>query len=153
MAANLSVYGYVGLTQGAAHLIEAFGSDALRTTYMARMYRGEWTGTMALTEPQAGSSLADITTTATPAGDHHLLRGAKIFISAADHDLTDNIVHMTLARIAGAPAGMKVCRCSACPGGASRVTTSSTTTSRSPASSTRSAGASAEHAPRVRRAR
>jgi butyryl-CoA dehydrogenase len=107
MAANLSVYGYIGLTQGAAHLLDAFGSDELKATYMAPLYRGEWTGTMALTEPHAGSSLSDITTTATPDGDHYKLRGAKIFISAGDHDLTDNIVHMTLARIAGAPAGMK----------------------------------------------
>ena len=107
MAGNLSAYGYLGLTQGAAHLLEAFGSDELRATYMSRMYAGEWTGTMALTEPQAGSSLADITTTATPAGDHYKIRGAKIFISAGDHDLTDNIVHMTLARIEGAPPGMK----------------------------------------------
>ncbi len=107
MAANLSVYGYVGLTQGAAHLLEAFGSAELRAAYMAPLYRGEWTGTMALTEPHAGSSLADITTTATLTGDHYLIRGAKIFISAGDHDLTDNIVHMTLARIDGAPAGMK----------------------------------------------
>ncbi|MEP6861360.1 MAG: acyl-CoA dehydrogenase [Deltaproteobacteria bacterium] len=107
MAANLSVYGYIGLTQGAAHLLEAFGSPELRDTYMAPLYRGEWTGTMALTEPQAGSSLADITTTATADGDHFKIRGAKIFISAGDHDLTDNIVHMTLARIEGAPPGMK----------------------------------------------
>jgi butyryl-CoA dehydrogenase len=107
MAANLSVYGYIGLTQGAAHLLEAFGSADLRETYMAPLYRGEWTGTMALTEPQAGSSLSDITTTAAPDGDHYKIRGAKIFISAGDHDLTDNIVHMTLARIEGAPPGMK----------------------------------------------
>ncbi len=107
MAANLSVYAYVGLTQGAAHLLEAFGSEELRAAYMAPMYRGEWMGTMALTEPQAGSSLSDITTVATPAGDHYLVTGAKIFISGADHDLSGNIVHMTLARIAGAPQGMK----------------------------------------------
>ena len=107
MAANLSVYGYVGLTQGAAHLLEAFGTEALCATYMAPMYRGEWMGTMALTEPHAGSSLADITTLAVPDGDHYRISGAKIFISGADHDMTDNIVHMTLARIAGAPAGMK----------------------------------------------
>jgi len=108
MAGNLSAYGYLGLTQGAAHLLEAFGDEALRTAYMARLYRGEWTGTMALTEPQAGSSLADITTTAEPtAAGHYLVRGAKIFISGGDHDLTENVVHMTLARIAGAPAGMK----------------------------------------------
>jgi butyryl-CoA dehydrogenase len=108
MAGNLSAYAYLGLTQGAAHLLEAFGDDALRAAYMAPMYRGEWTGTMALTEPQAGSSLADITTTAEPTSDgHYLVRGAKIFISGGDHDLTDNVVHMTLARIRGAPAGMK----------------------------------------------
>src|SRR6185295_11901327 len=108
MAANLSAYGYLGLTQGAAHLLEAFGDDALRAAYMVPLYRGEWTGTMALTEPHAGSSLADITTTAEPTADgHYLVRGAKIFISGGDHDLTDNIVHMALARIRGAPAGMK----------------------------------------------
>ena len=108
MAANLSAYGYLGLTQGAAHLLEAFGDDALRATYMRRMYRGEWTGTMALTEPQAGSSLADVATVAEPTGaGHYLLRGSKIFISGGDHDLVPNIVHMTLARIAGAPPGMK----------------------------------------------
>ncbi|MFT3698234.1 MAG: acyl-CoA dehydrogenase [Kofleriaceae bacterium] len=107
MAGNLSVYGYAGLTQGAAHLLDAFGSDELKRDYMAKMYRGEWTGTMALTEPHAGSSLADITTTATQVGDHYSIRGAKIFISAGDHDLADNIVHMTLARIEGAPPGMK----------------------------------------------
>src|SRR5678815_1485049 len=86
----------------------AVGGSALRAAYMAPLYRGEWTGTMALTEPQAGSSLADITTIAEPTGDgHYLVRGAKIFISGGDHDLTDNVVHMTLARIRGAPAGMK----------------------------------------------
>jgi len=108
MAANLSVYGYVGLTQGAAHLIEAFGSEALKRDYMAPMYGGAWTGTMALTEPQAGSSLSDVTTTAEPTADgHYLVRGSKIFISAGDHDLADNIVHMTLARLRGAPPGIK----------------------------------------------
>jgi alkylation response protein AidB-like acyl-CoA dehydrogenase len=107
MAGNLSAYGYLGLTQGAAHLLEAFGSDELRATYMTRMYAGEWTGTMALTEPQAGSSLADVATIAEPAPDgSYRLRGAKIFISAGGHDIADNIVHMALARIAGAPAGM-----------------------------------------------
>jgi alkylation response protein AidB-like acyl-CoA dehydrogenase len=109
MAGNLSAYGYVGLTQGAAHLIEAFGDDTLKREYMARMYRGEWTGTMALTEPHAGSSLADVATTATPVAgaDHYLISGSKIFISGGDHDLSDNVVHMTLARLRGAPAGIK----------------------------------------------
>jgi len=110
MAANLSAYGYLGLTQGAAHLLEAFGSDELRATYMRPMYDGRWTGTMALTEPHAGSSLADVQTIAEPTTDrdgHYLLRGSKIFISGGDQDLTDNVVHMTLARVRGAPGGIK----------------------------------------------
>jgi alkylation response protein AidB-like acyl-CoA dehydrogenase len=108
MAGNGSAYGYVGLTSAAAHLMEAFGSDWLKAEFMMRLYAGEWTGTMALTEPHAGSSLADVTTRATPAeGGHYLVRGSKIFISGADHDLTENVVQMTLARIDGAPAGIK----------------------------------------------
>ena len=110
MAANLSAYGYLGLTQGAAHLLEAFAAPAVRDVYMPPMYEGRWTGTMALTEPQAGSSLADVATIAEPSGaadGHYLLRGSKIFISGGDHDLTENVVHMTLARLRGAPAGIK----------------------------------------------
>jgi alkylation response protein AidB-like acyl-CoA dehydrogenase len=108
MAANCAAYGYIGLTQGAAHLLEAFGDAQLKRDYMTPMYDGKWTGTMALTEPQAGSSLSDVQTTAAPTEHgHYLIRGNKIFISAGDHDLTDNIVHMTLARINGAPAGIK----------------------------------------------
>ncbi|MEZ4400676.1 MAG: acyl-CoA dehydrogenase [Kofleriaceae bacterium] len=108
MAGNAAAYGYLGLTQGAAHLLEAFADEHLRATYMPRLYRGEWTGTMALTEPQAGSSLADVATTATPtAAGHYLVRGAKIFISGGDHDLTDNVVHLVLARLDGAPPGIK----------------------------------------------
>src|SRR5580700_1167148 len=108
MAANLSAVGYLGLTAGAAHLIEAFGSDALKAEMMAPMYAGKWTGTMALTEPQAGSSLTDVKTTATKtSGEHYLLRGSKVFISGGDQDLTENIVHLTLGRIEGAPPGIK----------------------------------------------
>ena len=107
MAGNLSAYGYVGLAAGAAHLLETFGSDELRRTYMAPIYDGRWLGTMALTEPQAGSSLADVATRATPTDGGYRIRGAKIFISGGDHDLTDNIVHMVLARIDGAPAGTR----------------------------------------------
>ncbi len=108
MAGNLSAVGYVGLTAAAAHLVEAFGSPALQERFMTRMYAGEWTGTMALTEPHAGSSLADVATRATPTKDgHFLVSGSKIFISGGDHDLTENIVQMTLARIDGAPAGIK----------------------------------------------
>src|SRR5207247_572408 len=108
MAANLSAWAYVGLSTGAAHLIEAFGSDRLKADFMTPLYRGEWTGTMALTEPQAGSSLSDVKTRATPtAAGHYLVQGSKVFISGGDHDLTENIVHLTLARIDGAPAGVK----------------------------------------------
>jgi len=108
MAANLGAYGFVGLTHGAAHLIEAFGSDELKERFMRKMYDGEWTGTMALTEPHAGSSLGDITTTATPTdGDYYLIKGSKIFISGADHQITENVVNLTLARIEGAPDGTK----------------------------------------------
>ncbi|MFW2389097.1 MAG: acyl-CoA dehydrogenase [Polyangiales bacterium] len=108
MAANLSAYGYIGLTVGAGHLIEAFGSDELKERFMTKMYAGEWTGTMALTEPQAGSSLGDIRTTAKPTDDgYYLIKGSKIFISGADHSITDNVVNLALARIEGAPDGSK----------------------------------------------
>jgi butyryl-CoA dehydrogenase len=107
-AANLGVASFVILCRGPGHLIEAFGSDALKKKYMEPLYAGEMTGTMALTEPHAGSSLADLTTTATPTSNgEYLVRGQKIFISGGDHDLTENIVHLTLARIEGAPAGTK----------------------------------------------
>jgi alkylation response protein AidB-like acyl-CoA dehydrogenase len=106
MAGNLSAYGFAGLTSGAAHLLEAFGSADLKARFMGRLYSGEWTGTMALTEPQAGSSLGDIRTGATPTREgHYLLRGDKVFISAAAHDLAPNVVQMVLARIDGAPPG------------------------------------------------
>ncbi len=108
MAANASAYGYAGLTNGAAHLLEAFADEPVKRAFMDRLYRGEWTGTMALTEPQAGSSLADVTTKAAPRGDGtYAITGAKIFISGADHDLAANVVNMTLARVEGAPAGIK----------------------------------------------
>src|SRR5690606_5965405 len=108
MAANLSAYGFVGLSAGAAHLIEAFGTAELRERYMRPIYEGRWSGTMALTEPQAGSGLADVSTRATPTeAGHHLIRGSKIFISGGDHDFLPNVVHLVLARIDGAPAGTK----------------------------------------------
>jgi alkylation response protein AidB-like acyl-CoA dehydrogenase len=107
-AANYSASVYPMLTAGAAHLIESFGSEKLKETYIPRMYAGEWQGTMALTEPQAGSSLTDISTLAEPTDqDYYLLRGQKIFISASDHDGVNNIVNLLLARIKGAPPGVK----------------------------------------------
>jgi butyryl-CoA dehydrogenase len=108
MAANLGAYAYVGLTLGAAHLIETFGNDDVKARFMEPMYDGTWTGTMALTEPQAGSSLGDITTSATPTdAGHYLIKGSKMFISGADHGMTENVVNLALARIVGAPAGTK----------------------------------------------
>ncbi len=108
MAGNLAPTALAGLTTGAAHLVEAFGDDALKEAFMRPMYEGRWTGTMALTEPQAGSSLADITTKATDAGDGtYRIEGSKIFISGGDHDAAENVVHLTLARIEGAPPGTR----------------------------------------------
>ena len=108
MAANGAAFGYLGLTQGAAHLIEAFGSEFLRAEVMPKMYAGEWAGTMALTEPHAGSSLSDVKTRARPGPEGtYLIDGNKVFISGGDQDLTPNIVHLTLARIEGAAAGIK----------------------------------------------
>jgi len=95
------------LTHGAAHLIESFGSEELKRRFVPRMLDGTWSGTMCLTEPDAGSNLAAIQTIAYPEGDHFKLKGSKIFISWGDHDLTDNIIHLVLARISGAPQGIK----------------------------------------------
>ncbi len=107
-AANYSTSVYPHLSAGAAHLIAAFGSRELFDTYVPNMLSGKWQGTMALTEPQAGSSLSDITTTATPLEDgSYRMKGQKIFISAGDHDGVENVVHLMLARVEGAPAGVK----------------------------------------------
>lgn len=107
MAANNGMM-YTGLTSGAAHLITSFGSPELTEFYVPRMLAGDWQGTMALTEPQAGSSLSDVTTSAAPQPDgSYKIKGQKVFISAGDHDAVDNIVHLTLARIEGAPKGTK----------------------------------------------
>jgi butyryl-CoA dehydrogenase len=107
-AANYSANAYPGLTFGASHLIESFGSKELYDCYVPKMRSGQWQGTMALTEPEAGSSLADITTMAEPTADgYYRIKGQKIFISAGDHDGVDNVVHLMLAKIEGAPAGVK----------------------------------------------
>lgn len=107
-AANYSASVYPGLTAGAARLIDSFGNAKLKKTFLSKMLSGQWQGTMALTEPQAGSSLTDIATTALPAADgFYKIRGRKTFISAGDHDGAENIIHLMLARIDGAPAGPK----------------------------------------------
>ncbi|MCB2141083.1 acyl-CoA dehydrogenase [bacterium] len=107
-AANYSAGVYPELTTGAARLIISFGSPELIATYVPRMLKGEWQGTMALTEPAAGSSLSDITTYAVPTkNEDYRIQGQKIFISAGDHDGVDNVVHLMLAKIEGAPPGVK----------------------------------------------
>lgn len=107
-SANYSLSVYPGLTTGAANLIYTYGSEELRQKYAASMVTGRWQGTMALTEPEAGSSLSDVKTSATPTGKgYYLINGAKTFISAGDHDNVENIVHLMLARVKGAPAGVK----------------------------------------------
>lgn len=107
-AANNGVEGYLGLSGGAAGLITSFGTAEQIATYVPKIFEGHWQGTMALTEPQAGSSLSDITSTATPVGDsYYKIKGQKIFISGGQHEACENFIHLTLARIAGAPAGVK----------------------------------------------
>ena len=107
-AANYSASVYPQLTTGAANLILSFGSEELKERYLPKMFSGDWQGTMALTEPQAGSSLSDVLTIALPTDQgFYQIRGQKIFISAGDHDGVDNIVHLMLAKIKGAPAGVK----------------------------------------------
>ena len=95
------------LTQGAVNAIRLYGSEAQKTRYLPRMVSGEWTGTMNLTEPQAGSDLAAVRTRAVPEGDHYRISGSKIFITYGDHEMTSNIIHLVLARLPDAPAGVK----------------------------------------------
>lgn len=106
---NTAAAMYLGLTYGTAHLIKEFGTEEMREKYMLPMFAGRFAGTMVLTEADAGTSVGDIATTAVkaPEGNHYLLRGTKRFISGGDHDLTENIVHAVLARVQGAPPGIK----------------------------------------------
>ncbi len=106
--ANYSASAYSSLTSGAAGLIISFGGKELCDMYLPNMFAGKWQGTMALTEPEAGSSLSDITTSAEPTdGDYYQIKGQKVFISAGDHNCAENVVHLMLAKIKGAPAGVK----------------------------------------------
>jgi len=95
------------LSQGAVEALIAHGSDELKAQYLPPLISGEWTGTMNLTEPNAGSDLAAVATKAVPQDDHYLITGQKIFITWGDHQMTDNIVHLVLARLPDAPAGVK----------------------------------------------
>ncbi|HLL24878.1 MAG TPA: acyl-CoA dehydrogenase, partial [Kofleriaceae bacterium] len=105
---NTSFNMYPALTQGAADVILAFGTEEEVATYVPNMFNGKWAGTMCLTEPQAGSDVGAATTTAVkrPDGKYNI-KGTKIFISGGDHDMTDNIIHMVLARTLDAPPGTK----------------------------------------------
>jgi len=107
-AANWALMMYPGLTHGAAHLLQKYGTPELQEIYMYKMFAGEWGGTMCLTEPGAGSDVGNLRTRATrrPDGSFNV-QGQKIFISSGMHDLTENIVHMVLARIDGAPKGTR----------------------------------------------
>ena len=106
-AANLSLGLCPLLTQAAIEAIETHGDAAQKALYLEKLISGEWTGTMNLTEPQAGTDLAAIRCTAKKQGDHYLITGQKIFITYGDHDFTENVIHLVLAHVEGLPAGNK----------------------------------------------
>ncbi|WP_207887621.1 acyl-CoA dehydrogenase [Pseudomonas sp. 30_B] len=107
-AANIATLGYSFLSIGATNLVKSFASDKLKARFLPAMLAGRFSGTMALTEPGQGSALGDLRTSARLAGDGtYRIFGQKMFISGGDHELTENIVHMVLARIEGAPAGTR----------------------------------------------
>jgi butyryl-CoA dehydrogenase len=107
-SANVAFHSYAALTAGAADLLVSFGSPDQRRRFVRPMLAGRFTGTMCLSEPHAGSSLADIRCLARPHGDgHYRLAGTKMWISGGDHDLTETIVHLVLARLPDAPAGVR----------------------------------------------
>ncbi len=106
--ANEALDMYAGLTLGAAEVIEVFGTPEQKETYCERMFSGVWAGTMCLTEPHAGSDVGESSSVAVRQPDGtYLIRGTKIFISGGDHEITENIIHMVLARVQGAPPGTK----------------------------------------------
>ena len=108
VGANYAFMGYPGLTHGAGKLINAFGTDKQKELFLKKMYTGQWTGTMLLTEPEAGSDVGALSTSAVKNDDGtYSITGNKIFISCGEHDMAENIIHPVLARIEGAPAGTK----------------------------------------------
>jgi alkylation response protein AidB-like acyl-CoA dehydrogenase len=96
-----------GLTSGSANILHSFGSQEMKDLYLEKMYSGQWAGTMCLTEPQAGSAVGDTICRARKDGDSYKIVGTKSFITSGDHNYTENIIHMVLARTEGAPAGVK----------------------------------------------
>ncbi len=107
-SSNMAFAMYPGLTNGAAKAIQIGGSEAQKNTYLPKMVSGQWTGTMNLTEPHCGTDLGLLKTKAVPNADgSYKITGQKIFISAGEHDMSENIIHLVLARIEGAPEGVK----------------------------------------------
>ncbi len=106
-SANTSMALCPMLTAGAIDALAAHASQELKETYLPKLVSGEWTGTMNLTESHAGSDLSNLKTKATPSGDHYLLKGQKIYITWGEHDMAENIVHIVLAPLVDAPAGVK----------------------------------------------
>jgi alkylation response protein AidB-like acyl-CoA dehydrogenase len=115
-SANLSFGLFPGLTHGAYNALRVHATDQLKQTYLPKMVSGQWSGTMCLTEPQCGTDLGLIKTRAAPAGDGSFrIHGTKIFISAGEHDLTENIIHLVLARLPDAPSGVRGISLFVCP--------------------------------------
>jgi alkylation response protein AidB-like acyl-CoA dehydrogenase len=106
-SANLGFSLCTMLTHGAVEALLTHGNEELQAVYLEKLVSGEWTGTMCLTEPQAGSDLAAVNTKAVPEGDHYRITGQKIYITWGDHQMTDNIIHFVLARLPDAPPGVK----------------------------------------------
>ena len=106
-SANVNLYLYGALTVGAAVCIDTHGDEAMKRNYLPKLYGGEWTGAMALTESHAGTDLGMIRTRAVPVGDAYEITGTKIFITSGEHDVADNIIHLVLAKLPDAPAGSR----------------------------------------------
>lgn len=107
MSANFGFCNFSGMGPGNGMMIENFGSQKLKDLFCSKMYDGTWCGTMCLTEPSVGSDAHMVTTKAIPDGEYYKIQGTKIFITSGEHDLTENIIHLVIARIEGAPAGAK----------------------------------------------
>ena len=106
-SANLALSLCPMLTSGAIDTVELHATDELKQRYLPRLVSGEWSATMDLTEPQAGSDLAKVRVQAVPDGDHYKVSGTKIFITWGDHEMAENVIHLVLARLPDAPEGVR----------------------------------------------